>query len=106
MTVHADLQYPSKFLNEWDDTPPLRSIFGGSPQSDLTTATKYNAKLFRHLVGFSHAPPSSQESTDTNRTTTSLRDKLNKVKHRVTHPFMSNLSSFQVVAADVIGIEE
>jgi len=96
MVVQADVQYHPQFLNEWDDAPHLRSVFGGSSQSDITTATRYNAKSFRHMVGLSHVPSSSQESNDTNRTTTSIKGQFSRrakqVKDAVTTRLVSNLS--------------
>jgi len=92
MVVQADVQYLPEFLNEWDDTPPLRSAFGGPTHFDITTAAKYNAKSLQYMVGLSHVPPSSQESNDTNRTTTSIKGQLKKVKDAVATRFESNLS--------------
>jgi hypothetical protein len=91
MIVQADLQYPPQFLNEWDDTPPLRSIFGGSTEPDIATATRYHAKSLRNMTGLSHEPPSSQGSNDTNRTTTSIKDQIKKVKDAVVNRLVSNL---------------
>ena len=59
----------------------------------------------RHMVGLSHEPPSSQGSNDTNRTTTSIRGQMKKVKDAVVTRFVSNLPYFQVIPFDVIGIK-
>ena len=70
----ADVQYPPKFLNEWENAPPLRSVYGDSARPDINTSTKNKGSFRYTMVQTSYVPPSSQESSDTGRAATLIRD--------------------------------
>jgi hypothetical protein len=76
------------------------------PLSPTSLPRPSNAKSFRHMVGLSHEPPSSQKSYDSNRTTTSIKGQFKKVRDAVATRLVSKLSQFQVIAAHVKRIQE
>ena len=92
-SFQADVQYPPQFLNEWENAPPLRSVYGDSDHPDIKTSSKYKGGSFRHtMVHLSHVPPSSQESSDTNKTATSIRSQFKKATQAVVTAWVSTLS--------------